>query len=116
MTSTKVLKIKFKNDFTEFTTLIDSNSGTQKRSKVKFKATTYIMTAHQYIIFLILLCLSPFRMYNPKQPAPPNLSPHPPEVLTGQDEEGGEQRHCNDSSPGHLEVEKQELYWTEWHT
>ena len=37
------------------------------------------------------------------------LPPHPSKVLTGEDEEGGEQREHDDLSPGHLEREKQEL-------
>ncbi len=37
---------------------------------------------------------------------------HPDKVLTGEDEEGGEQREHKDTSPGHVDREKQELYWT----
>lgn len=64
-----------------------------------------------------LFCSYPLRMYNPKVPPPPTLFPtHEDQVLTGEDEEGGKQRDHNDPSPGHLEIETQELYWTEQHT
>lgn len=57
---------------------------------------------------------SSLKKHNPKIPPPSTLFPtHPGQILTGKEEEGGEQRHHGEPSPGHLGKEKGELFWTE---